>query len=90
MIEPTEEMNQAFWGALLGLTPEDCGAMTKSTRKALTAVLTLVERGQRARLADELEEHAADLWCTRRGEVGIEYVNGVEAAAHRLRSGGPS
>src|SRR4051812_26400780 len=57
-------------------------------REGLAAVLAIVERDQRARLADELEEHAAELWRTRRGEVGIEYVNGVEAAAHQLRSGG--
>lgn len=96
MIKPTDEMKAAFrdaqrrraeqlvdQGALLGAHDTDI------LDHGLAAVLALVERDVREQIADAIEEYGIRLRGEpfRGGTVGIEFINGVEEAAYRIRSG---
>lgn len=68
------------------------GADTNEWRltTGLRAVLDFAERGLREQIADRLEGHADQLRDDgpfRSGEVGLEYIHGIEAAAHQVRTG---
>jgi hypothetical protein len=93
VIKPTGEMKVAFEAAYAAAEPTD-GMHFKEDAAiqfdaGLAAVLAIVERDLRNQLADALEEHAIKLRGEpfRGGAVGIEFINGVEEAAYRVRSG---
>lgn len=99
MIEPTDEMKAAVSELVDEAMRKAAHAAyshgywahlrNRATDEALAAVLALIERDLRERLADELEEHAIHLrnGALKTGAVGIKYVQGIEGAAYQLRSG---
>lgn len=100
MIEPTDEMIEAYelarrgyWDRLID-ADEGAGVRVAAHRMAaekagLAAVLALVERDLREQIAEALFDRAEELrgMPFRSGQVGIEYINGIEAACSFVEIG---
>lgn len=97
MIEPTDEIQRAYaeaWFRAIGMDEEDVQKMVAIELgdpmpwriAALKAVLAIIERDYREQIADALEDYALQLRREfRSGNVGIEYINGIETAAVQVR-----
>jgi hypothetical protein len=86
--EVTDEMVEAYL-ASEDNDPPGVEWHGEAVRRHLAAVLTVAERELRERVAEALDRHATALRGTpfRRGDVGIEFINGIEDAADMVITG---